>query len=81
MDSLRSTRITSNMKYIIFIISLFAYSCSDPCIEEKEEDCTNQQSSSTTISQTDSSIKRTINRSNRKKCKMTLEERSYCFDS
>ena len=81
MDSLHSTRITSKMKYVIIIISLFVYSCSDPCVEESEETCTNQQSSSTTISQTDSSIKRTINRSSRKKCKMTSEERSYCFDS
>ena len=74
-------RITSNMKYIIVIILLFVYSCSDPCTEESEEDCTIQQSSSTTISQTNSSTKRTINRSSRKKCKITSEERSYCFDS
>jgi len=71
----------SNMKYIIVIILLFVYSCSNSCIEEEEEDCINQQSSSTTISQTDSFTKRTINRSSRKVCKMTSEERSYCFDS
>jgi len=70
----------SNMKYIIVIILLFVYSCSDPCIEEDEEECINQQSTSTTLSQTEFSTKRTINRTSRKKCRMTSEERSYCFD-
>jgi hypothetical protein len=68
-------------KHIIVIISLFVYSCSDPCIEESEETCTNQQSNKTTISQTNNSTTRTLNTASRKKCRMTSEERSYCFDS
>ena len=66
---------------IIVIILLFVYSCSDPCIEESEETCTNQQSNKTTISKTNTSTTRTINTASRRKCRMTSEERSYCFDS